>query len=75
VALVNRDDSEKGVLTISLSRPPDSGGISPTGTLFTLMFMGKAAGQGTVSIGNSVLRDPNNMQIEASGSQAIINVR
>ncbi len=75
VALVNRDDAEKGVLTVSLARPPGTGGISPTGPLFTLMFMGKAAGQGTVSVGRAVLRDPNNLAIEASGSQAIINVR
>jgi general secretion pathway protein D len=75
VALVNRDDAEKGVLTVSLARPPGTGGISPTGPLFTLVFMGKAAGQGTVSVGRAVLRDPNNSAIEASGSQAIINVR
>jgi general secretion pathway protein D len=75
VALVNRDDIEKGVLTVSLTRPPGSGGITPSGPLFTLMFMGKAAGQGAVSIGASVLRDPNNATMEASGSQAIINVR
>jgi len=75
VALVNRDDAEKGELTVSLARPPGSGGITPSGPLFTLMFMGKAAGQGTVSVGRAVLRDPNNSAIEASGSQAIINVR
>jgi general secretion pathway protein D len=75
VALVNRDDAEKGMLTVSLTRPPDSGGITPSGPLFTLMFMGKAAGQGTISVGRTMLRDPNNATIEASGSQAIVNVR
>jgi hypothetical protein len=75
VALVNRDDAAQGVLTVSLTRPPGTGGISPSGPLFTMMFMGKAAGQGTVSVGASVLRDPNNSAIEASGSQAIVNVR
>jgi general secretion pathway protein D len=75
VALVNRDDAEKGVLTVSLSRPPGSGGISPSGPLFTMMFMGKSAGQGTVTVGSTVMRDANNSAIEASGSQAIINVR
>jgi general secretion pathway protein D len=75
VALVNRDDAEKGVLTVSLSRPPGSGGITPSGPLFTLMFMGKSAGQGSVTVGSTVMRDPNNSAIEASGSQAIINVR
>ena len=41
-------------------RPPGTGGITPSGPLFTMMFMAKAAGQGTVSVGRAVLRDPNN---------------
>jgi general secretion pathway protein D len=75
VALVHRDDEEQGTVQISLMRPPGSTGISPSGPLLTLMFVAKTAGQGTVSVGKSVLRDPNMGAIEASGSQAIINVR
>jgi general secretion pathway protein D len=75
VALVHRDDAEKGMLQVSLMRPPGSSGINPQGPLFTLMFVAKAAGQGTVSVGKAVLRDPNMGAIDASGSQAIINVR
>jgi general secretion pathway protein D len=75
VALVHRDDSEQGKLQISLMRPPGSSGITPVGPLFTLMFVAQSAGQGTVSVGKAVLRDPNMVAIEASGSQAIINVR
>jgi len=75
VALVHRDDAEKGALTVSLERPAGAGGITPSGPLFTLLFVAKAAGQGTVSVGRAVLRDTNNAAIEASGSQAIINVR
>jgi general secretion pathway protein D len=75
VALVHRDDAEKGVLQVSLMRPPGSNGIAPSGPLFTMMFVAKAAGQGSVSVGKTVLRDPNMGAIEANGSQAIINVR
>jgi general secretion pathway protein D len=75
VALVHRDDAEKGQLQVSLMRPPGSSGISPSGPLFTLTFVARTAGQGTVSVGKAVLRDPNMVAIEASGSQAIINVR
>jgi general secretion pathway protein D len=75
VALVHRDDGDKGTLQISLMRPPGSTGINPSGPLFTMMFVAKAAGQGTVSVGNTVLRDPNMAGTVASGSQAIINVR
>ena len=75
VALVNRDDAEKGLLRVSVMRPPGSGGVTPTGPLFTLSFVAKAAGQGTVSVGKAVLLDPNNAPIDATGSQAIVNVR
>jgi general secretion pathway protein D len=75
VALVHRDEAEKGVLTLSLTRPPGASGIAPAGPLFTLMFMAKTAGHGTVSIDHAVLRDPNNTAIDASGSQAVINIR
>jgi general secretion pathway protein D len=75
VAVVNRDDAEKGLLRVSLMRPPGSGGVSPSGPLISLTFMAKSAGQGTVSVGKALLRDPNNAAIDASGSQAIVNVR
>jgi general secretion pathway protein D len=75
VALVHRDDGDKGTLQVSLMRPPGSTGINPSGPLFTMMFVAKAAGQGTVSVGQTVLRDPNMVGTVASGSQAIINVR
>jgi general secretion pathway protein D len=75
VALVHRDDAEKGTLQVSLMRPPGSTGINPSGPLFIMTFLAKTAGQGTVSVGRAVLRDPNMGSIEASGSQAIVNVR
>jgi general secretion pathway protein D len=75
VALVHRDDADKGMLQVSLARPPGAGGVTPQGPLFTLTFMAKTAGQGTVSVGKAVLLDPNNVAVSASGSQAIVNVR
>jgi general secretion pathway protein D len=75
VALVHRDDAAKGTVQISLMRPPGSTGITPSGPMFTMMFVAKAAGQGTISVGKTVLRDPNMAAMEASGSQAIINIR
>jgi general secretion pathway protein D len=75
VALVHRNDEEKGTLQVSLMRPPGSTGINPQGALFTMMFVAKAAGQGTVTVGPSTLKDPSMGAIPASGSQAIVNVR
>jgi general secretion pathway protein D len=75
VTLVHRDDAENGTVQISLMRPPGSGGINPQGPLFTMMFVAKAAGQGSVSVGKTLLKDPSMGAIPASGSQAMINVR
>lgn len=75
VALVNRDDAEKGIVRVSVMRPPGSGGVTPAGPLFTLSFMAKAAGQGTVTVDKAVVQDPNNVSVDATGSQAIVNVR
>jgi general secretion pathway protein D len=75
VTLVHRDDAENGTVQISLMRPPGSGGINPQGPLFTMMFVAKAAGQGSISVGKTVLKDPSMGAIPASGSQAMINVR
>jgi general secretion pathway protein D len=75
VALVHRDDPDKGTVTVAMTRPPGSSGVNPSGPLFTMMFVAKAAGQGTVSINRATLRDPNMGTMEASGSQAIVNVR
>ena len=75
VAVVQRNDPETGTLQISMSRPPGAGGITPSGALITLTFLAKSAGQGALSVGKAVLRDPNNVAIDATGSQAIVNVR
>jgi general secretion pathway protein D len=75
VALVQRDDAEKGELHVSLARPAGASGINPSGPLFTLTFLAKTAGQGAVSVSRAMVRDPNNAALEASGSQAIVNVR
>ncbi len=75
VALVHRDDASRGMVQVSLMRPPGSGGINPQGSLVTLMFVAKGSGHGMVSVGKTVLRDPNQGTMEATGSQAMVNVR
>jgi general secretion pathway protein D len=75
VAVVHRDDPASGTVQVSMSRPPGSGGIAPAGTLLTMTFMAKAAGQGTISVGKTILRDPKNVAVDASGSQAMVNIR
>jgi general secretion pathway protein D len=75
VAVVHRDDPITGSIQVTASRPPGSGGVSGDGPVFTLTFMAKAAGQSTLTINRAQLKDPAMQQIQASGSQAVINVK
>lgn len=75
VALVNRNDSMTGVLQVTATRPPGTGGVSGDGSVFTLTFMAKAPGQSTITVSRSQLRDPAMQPMQASGSQAVVNVK
>jgi general secretion pathway protein D len=74
VALVNRDDSLAGILQLSATRPPGSGGISGDGTVFTLTFQARAPGQATLSINRAAVRNASMQNVPATGSQAIVTV-
>jgi general secretion pathway protein D len=74
VALVNRDDSMAGILQLSASRPPGSGGISGDGTVFTLTLQARAPGQATLSINRAAVKNASMQNVPASGSQAIVTV-
>jgi general secretion pathway protein D len=72
--LVNRDDSASGKLQVTAQRPPGSPGISGDGTVFTVVFMAKAKGNGTVAIAIPGARNSQNQPLEVLGSQAVVNV-
>jgi len=74
VALVNRDDSLAGILQLSASRPPGSGGISGDGAVFTLTLQARAPGQATLSINRAAVRNSSMQNVPATGSQAIVTV-
>ena len=74
VALVNRDDSLAGILQLTASRPPGSGGISGDGAVFTLTFQARAPGQATLSINRAMVKNASMQNVPASGSQAIVTV-
>ena len=74
VALVNRDDSMAGILQLTASRPPGSGGISGDGTVFTLTLQARAPGQATLSINRAAVKNASMQNVPASGSQAIVTV-
>jgi general secretion pathway protein D len=74
VALVNRDDNTTGTLQVTATRPPGSGGVSGQGTIFTLTFLAKAAGNSTLAITRGGARDASNQAIPVSTAQGTISV-
>jgi general secretion pathway protein D len=75
VALIQRDDAASGQMVLTASRPPNSGGVSGQGPVFTLTFMAKDAGQATVAVTRAGLRDAANQSMAASGTQAVVNIK
>jgi general secretion pathway protein D len=75
VALVHRDDATSGTLQMSATRPPGAGGISGSGTVFTLTFAAKAAGRSSISINQGGAKDPGMQPIQVAGAQAVVTVQ
>jgi len=74
VALVHRDDTATGMLQVTATRPPASGGASGQGTVITLTFLAKAPGQATVAITRPGARNSAGQVLPASGGQASVTV-
>ena len=74
VALVHRDDPSTGMLQVTATRPPSSGGASGQGAVLTLTFLAKAPGQATVAITRPGARNSSGQVIPASGGQASVTV-
>lgn len=72
--LVHRDDPVSGKLQVTAQRQPGSAGVSGDGTVFTLVFNGKAKGDGTVAISIPGARNSKNQALEVLGSQAVVKI-
>ena len=75
VALVHRDDDTTGTLQITATRPPGATGVSGQGTVVTLTFMAKAAGQSTLAIGKGGARDPGMQALPVAGTAATVTIQ
>lgn len=75
VALVHRDDDSSGTLQITATRPPGATGISGQGTVVTLTFMAKSAGQSTLAISKGGTRDPNMQPTLVAGATATVSIQ
>ncbi|HTT22664.1 MAG TPA: cohesin domain-containing protein [Candidatus Sulfotelmatobacter sp.] len=75
VTLVHREDESLGQSQITVSRPSGAGGVSGQGTVATITFMAKAAGQTPLSITRGGARDPGLQPITVNGAQASVTVQ
>ena len=75
VALVHRDDPATGTLIVSVSRPPNSPGISGDGAVFTLTFLAKAKGQSALSISRPGARDSKMAPVTLTTAAATVSVQ
>ena len=57
-----------------MSVPPGLAGVSGDGTVFNLVFTGKAKGASTISISVPGARNSQNQALDVLGSQAAITV-
>lgn len=73
--LTNRDDPASGMARITASLPPNTRGVSGKGTLVTLRFSARAAGQAIIGITGVSIKDGTNHFIPASSTKATINIR
>jgi len=75
VALVHRDDDATGTLQITATRPPGATGVSGQGTVVTLTFLAKTAGQSTLTIAKGGARDPGMQALPVAGTAATVTIR
>ncbi len=73
IAVGHRDDN--GLVTISASRPPNSGGVNGQGSVVTLTFKAIAAGESSLSLVKVGAINSAQNNLPATGSQAVVHVR
>jgi len=74
VALVHREDGS-GNITINAARPPGTAGVNGVGTVCTLSFQAKAAGQTSVAVTRPAALNSKQQPLPAQGGQVTITVR
>jgi general secretion pathway protein D len=74
VAIVHRDEGN-GLVTISTSRPPGVAGVSGQGSVATLTFKAKAAGDSNLGLVKVGAKNSAQATLPAVGSQAVVHVK
>jgi general secretion pathway protein D len=74
VAIVHRDEGN-GLVTVSTSRPPGTSGIGGQGSVCTLTFKAKAAGDSVLALTRVGAKNAAQMNLPAVGSQTVVHVK
>ena len=76
VVVVHRgEDDGSGTMQITATRPPGAKGVSGQGSVVTLTFLAKAAGQSVLAISRGGARDPAMQAIPVAGAAATVTVQ
>jgi general secretion pathway protein D len=75
VALVHREDQQSGTITLNATRPPGTGGISGSGSLYTFTFVARVPGQGTITVARPGGRSSTMAPIAMSQATANVSAR
>ena len=75
VAIVHRNDDASGTLQVTSTRPPGTSGVSGVGTVVTVTFMAKSAGQSVLVIGKGAVLDPGMQSTPVAGAMATVTVQ
>jgi hypothetical protein len=69
-------NTQPGVITVSIERPPESGPVVARGQLLYIILEARAVGQTAIALGEaSTFRGPNGQQVIASFESAQVEVR
>ncbi|MGN6592204.1 MAG: secretin N-terminal domain-containing protein [Terriglobales bacterium] len=74
-ALVHREDAATGTAQVSLSRPPNASGLSGNGTVLTVTFMPKAAGESPLTISRLGARGPGGAPQPLQAASATVTIQ
>jgi len=75
VALVHREDAATGTLQVTATRPPNSGGVTGGGNVFTLTFLAKGPGTSPLTITRAAVKDASMNAVPVTGTAGTVTVK
>ncbi|HUQ50424.1 MAG TPA: cohesin domain-containing protein [Terriglobales bacterium] len=75
VALVHREDMQSGTIQANATRPPNSGGISGDGVLYTLTFQAKFKGDSTLNMVRPSFRNSTMQSMPIQATSATVSIK